>query len=83
MKEKQQIRPARKSGDSQNGRFRLLLPAGLTATYFILALAGILHHEMWRDEFQAWLVARDADSLVQLAGNVRYEGNPMLWHQLS
>jgi len=54
----------------------------LTVVFFILALIGILNHEMWRDEFQAWLVARDADSLYNLYQNMIYEGNPMLWHIL-
>jgi hypothetical protein len=40
----------------------------------------MVHHEMWRDEHQAWLVARDAQSLPQLLHNMRYEGNPALWH---
>src|SRR5688572_17707327 len=25
----------------------------ITAAYFLVALFGVLHHEMWRDEFQA------------------------------
>ena len=52
----------------------------VTAAFFIVALLGMLFHEMWRDEHQAWLVARDAHSIPQVFQNMRYEGNPALWH---
>jgi hypothetical protein len=51
----------------------------LTLLFFCLTLWGILHHEMWRDELQAWLVARDSSSLLDLVHNVRYERTPALW----
>jgi len=57
-------------------RFALMVTAG----FFVIALIGMLSHEMWRDEHQAWLVARDANSLSQLLDNMNYEGNPALWH---
>jgi hypothetical protein len=57
-------------------RFALMATAG----FFVIALIGMLSHEMWRDEHQAWLVARDANSLSQLLDNMNYEGNPALWH---
>src|SRR5436190_3883393 len=57
-------------------RFALMVTGG----FFIIALLGMLSHEMWRDEHQAWLVARDANSLSQLLDNMNYEGNPALWH---
>jgi len=57
-------------------RFSLMVTAG----FFVLALIGMLTHEMWRDEHQAWLVARDANSLSGLLDNMNYEGNPALWH---
>lgn len=62
----------------QSGKLRFTLM--VTGAYFIVALIGMLTHEMWRDEHQAWLVARDADSLPQLLDNMNYEGNPALWH---
>lgn len=52
----------------------------VTVSFFVIALIGMLTHEMWRDEHQAWLVARDANSLPQLLDNMNYEGNPALWH---
>lgn len=53
---------------------------GLIALFFGLGLLGILNHEIWRDEAQAWLIARDSSSLGELYDNTRYEGHPMLWH---
>lgn len=35
---------------------------------------------MWRDELQAWLIARDSSSVRDLFKNLRYEGHPGLWH---
>jgi hypothetical protein len=39
-------------------------------------------HEMWRDELQAWMIARDATGLFNLWQNLRYEGHPSLWYLL-
>ncbi len=50
--------------------------------FIIISVFGMAHHEMWRDELQAWMVARDADTFPQLFQNVKYEGNPALWHIL-
>jgi hypothetical protein len=55
-------------------------PYLISLVFFILSLFGILHHEMWRDEYQAWMVAADAHSIPELFKNLKYEGNPVLWH---
>ncbi len=39
-----------------------------------------LHHEPWRDEAQAWLIARDIPNLPALFNQLRYEGAPVLWY---
>ncbi|HEY9828785.1 MAG TPA: hypothetical protein V6D19_25480, partial [Stenomitos sp.] len=53
----------------------------ITSLYAGLLLVGILHHEIWRDEMQAWLVARDSASLGELLfQNLRYEGTPAFWY---
>ena len=39
-------------------------------------------HEMWRDELQAWMIARATHSLPNLFDNIRYEGHPALWYLL-
>ena len=52
----------------------------LILIFFILSFIGILNHEMWRDETQAWLLARDSSNLIDLYQNLKYEGHPGLWH---
>ena len=50
---------------------------------FAVLLALITsHHEMWRDEMQAWLIVRDNPSLRDLFHLLRYEGHPALWYLL-
>ncbi len=59
---------------------RLISENGTIFIFAILGLIGILHHEMWRDEMQAWLLAKDSPSLGALYQNTVYEGHPLLWH---
>lgn len=58
------------------------LPLFLTLIYFCFAAIVATHHEMWRDELQAWMIARDSIDLPDLLNNLRYEGHPPLWHLL-
>ena len=53
---------------------------GLTAFFLLATTIITLHHEMWRDEMQAWLLARDSRSLIDLFHQLKYEGHPGLWH---
>jgi hypothetical protein len=52
----------------------------LVLSFFVLSFIGILNHEMWRDETQAWLIAKDASTLTDLYENLKFEGHPGLWH---
>lgn len=52
----------------------------VTAVFLIVGSFAALHHEMWRDEIQAWLLARDSTSVLELLANMKYEGHPALWH---
>ena len=48
-----------------------------------LLLGGFVawHHEMWRDEIQAWLIARDSSSPIEVLYHLnRGDGHPGLWH---
>jgi hypothetical protein len=56
-------------------------PALVWTGVFAIALA-VKHafHEPWRDEYQAWAIARASGSLPDLVHNIRYEGHPFLWH---
>ncbi len=40
----------------------------------------MFNHEMWRDEYQAWLISTSSASLSDLFSNIRYEGHPCLWY---
>ena len=51
------------------------------ALILIAALANLLFvftHECWRDEAQAWLIARD-NTIFSLFDVTSYEGHPFLW----
>ena len=54
----------------------------LLVSFALLATWGILHHGMWRDELQAWLVAVDSRTLMELLNNLRLETHPCIWHLL-
>ncbi|MFC2084973.1 hypothetical protein ACFLS9_07950 [Bacteroidota bacterium] len=47
--------------------------------YSVLVLFTVFHHEPWRDEAQAWLIARDIP-LFSIFTQMGYEGSPALWH---
>ncbi len=49
-------------------------------TFVFLSILGILHHELWLDEIQRWLLVRDSNSISELLINKRYEGHPSLWY---
>ncbi len=38
-----------------------------------------LHHEIWSDEAQSWLISRDL-SIVEIFKEMKYEGHSMLWN---
>ncbi|MDQ3384510.1 MAG: hypothetical protein M3503_00620 [Actinomycetota bacterium] len=48
----------------------------------VAAGVALTTHEMWRDEWQAWLLADSSRSLPDLLANVRHEGHSPLWHVL-
>ena len=48
--------------------------------FVAFALLNAFLHEPWRDEWQAWLIARDSSSLGDVLHNSRYEGHPPLWY---
>jgi len=53
--------------------------AGAWAVGGVFALllgAGLANHEMWRDELQAWMLARVSATPATLLAKLRYEGHP-------
>jgi len=39
-------------------------------------------HEVFGDEAQAWLIARDSRNILEMLAHLRYEGHPALWYLL-
>ncbi len=57
--------------------------ASVSLVYLATLLPRIFLHVMWRDEWQAWLLAVDGKpGLGELIRRMGYEGHPMLWHLL-
>ncbi len=52
----------------------------LMAAFVALGVIGVLHHAMWRDVVNPWLMARFSDSLRDLYLTARYDNHFMLWH---
>ena len=55
-----------------------LLNAIIIFTYMIAAVYMAQFHELWTDEAQSWLIARDS-SVGRIFSYIRYEGTPPLW----
>lgn len=49
--------------------------------YIMLMALGLINHEAWRDEAQAWLIVRDT-SFTEFLSILRTEGHPPLWYLL-
>lgn len=60
----------------KRNKFELIFTLVYAIITFIIA---IFFHEKWRDEAQAWLIARDLN-LVDIIKQMSYEGHPPLWH---
>lgn len=52
----------------------------LLIVFMVVCGLGMMNHEMWRDELQAWLVARDSNSILNLLYNLKHTGHPGLWY---
>jgi hypothetical protein len=54
----------------------------LSVAYMVVIGWGMANHEIWMDEAQHILLARDSHSFKELIYNSRYEGHPPLWNIL-
>jgi hypothetical protein len=61
-----------------NKTFALLL----TLAYLLLAGAITARHEIWRDEAQAFLIAKDSSTIPDLLSRVKNDVHPPFWHLL-
>src|SRR5262245_8522800 len=57
-------------------------PTVLFAALLIFNIWRTLHHPMWRDEMQVFLLGTDSSSFADLIRNLAYEPHPYLWHVL-
>lgn len=55
----------------------------LAVTVGLVGLVGAWHHELWRDEAEIWLLARDSATPGDLLTNMSTEGHPVLWYALN
>ena len=63
---------------SSGGKLRRdLILGGILLAFLCVNMVFLLHHENWRDEAQAWLLARDL-SVPELIEQMSYEGHPCL-----
>lgn len=69
-------------GDAVPARGEWRFAAGVALAFVAVAGLATFHHEMWRDELQAWLIARDSPSPLAVLLDSRYEGHPPLWFLL-
>ena len=68
-----------KNNKETNLRYIKILKYILFISYIVYILIGMIHHEPWRDEGQAWLIARDL-SFLDIFLNTGWEGHPFLFH---
>jgi len=65
-------RPRESRGDT---RFALAVGLG----FLLLAALGMAYHELWRDEWQSWLIATQSDSFGELIQRIKDESHTPLW----
>ena len=58
-------------------------PVWLTLGFAALSLAGVLHHEMWRDEVHTWLLALHCATLNDLRLAVQVDGHGPAWYLIT
>lgn len=58
-----------------------IILAAVLLGYLIFNGILLARHELWRDEANVWLMAREL-SLTQLFAEIRYQGHPCLWYLL-
>ena len=63
-------------------RLRALTPDLLFSLLVVYNAFRLLHHDMWRDELQAFMLAAASATPLELFAKLKYEGHPGLWHLL-
>lgn len=60
-------------------RFPVVETIGFVLVCLLIFFIKWEHHELWKDEWQAWFVARDK-TLWEIISFLHYEGHPGLWY---
>ncbi len=47
--------------------------------FFLISFFGIINHEIWRDEWEIWLMVRESKDLINFFEISKYQGHPQLW----
>jgi len=68
--------------ESASPSTRWSFAVALTACFAVISAITLARHEMWRDELQAWLIARDSSSILDMLHALKLEGHPPLWYLL-
>lgn len=58
-----------------------IILTGIFLAYMIFNSILLARHELWRDEANVWLMAREL-SPIQLFREIKYQGHPCLWYLL-
>ncbi len=66
--------------NTENKKVSLIIGTIMTAFITILTLWGLSNHEVWFDETQAWVIAKNCSWREILISIPPYEGHPPLWH---
>jgi hypothetical protein len=76
--------PAARQTSAKESVSARMFAFGLAGSFLLLELINTLHHAMWRDEMQVWILAERSHSLMECLRLRPYEdvGHPDLWHLL-
>ena len=55
---------------------------GALSLFALVVGFALITHEPWRDELQAWMIARASRRPGNLIANTAHEGHPALWYLL-
>jgi tetratricopeptide (TPR) repeat protein len=64
-------------GESRRNALYLFL---ILLVYSLAGIVGVVHHEMWRDELEPWLIASCSETLSDFFRNMKMGSNPYLWY---
>ncbi len=70
-------RSPHRPNDGPNDR---LVDVAIVIGFAVVVALSLWRHEPWRDELQAWMIARASHTPGDLVRNLRHEGHPVGWY---